>query len=203
MKTLLLIILGILLLLLASVQVFISFDMAKTETQPYQVKWKQNEFEARYYPKAIVATVSSSSSTYKGSSNTQFRILAGYIFGGNESGESIAMTSPVHMSFSENRSTMSFVMPAEMELEKLPMPKDRGIQLDETTEKYAVSIQFGGWASDAKIAVNAKKLIDKLNEAGIQIKSKPWYMGYNPPYQIFNPRNEVAVEISAEDIARL
>lgn len=195
----LLITLGALLVIFAAAQAYISKDVAKTEVQPYERLWHQGDVEVRYYPSAVMATVRGSMNEYRTSANRHFRVLAGYIFGGNEEKESIAMTSPVHMSFNENGSEMSFVMPKDMQLATLPKPNDRGIKFSESAEKYVVAIRFGGWANDKKIKVEADRLMEKLQEMGIEPISAPWYMGYNPPFQLLNRRNEVAVEIRAED----
>jgi hypothetical protein len=191
---------AVILLLFTAAQAYISNDLAKTEEQTYELIWKNETLEARYYPSALLATVQGSSTQYKSTANQHFRVLAGYIFGGNKEGESIAMTSPVHMSFNESGSSMSFVMPAGLEMESLPKPNDRGISFSESGEKYVVAVRFGGWADDEKIEKNTKLLLSALETMGIEPKSSPWYMGYNPPFQIINRRNEVAVEISAEDI---
>lgn len=188
------------LLIFTAAQAYISNDLAKTEQQAYEVIWKNDILEARYYPKAVMATVSGSEADYKSSSNQHFRVLAGYIFGGNEEKESIAMTSPVHMSFDESGSEMSFVMPSEMELADLPKPNDRGIKFSESEEKYVVAVRFGGWSDDEKIKENTNLLLKALETMGIEPKSAPWYMGYNPPFQLVNRRNEIAVEVSADDV---
>ena len=195
-----LIIVAVVLLAFVAAQAYISMDMAKTEQQPYEVLWKNDQLEARYYPKAVMASVTDSSSSYRSSSDQNFRVLAGYIFGGNEKSQSIAMTAPVHMAFNESGSQMSFVMPADMTMEQLPAPKDRGVKFSEVGEKYVVAIRFGGWADDAKIKENADKLVSTLKTMGIEIQSEPWYMGYNPPFQLINRRNEVAVEIKRSDV---
>lgn len=191
---------GVLLLIFTAAQAYISNDLAKTEEQAYELIWKNDQIEARYYPSALLATVHGSASEYRSSANQHFRVLAGYIFGGNQEGQSIAMTSPVHMTFGEQGSSMSFVMPSSMEMEKLPTPNDRGISFSESSEKYVVAVRFGGWADDEKIEANTNLLIKALETMGIEPKSSPWYMGYNPPFQLVNRRNEVAVEISVEDI---
>lgn len=194
------IIMVVVFLVFTAAQAYISMDMAKTEQQPYEVLWKNDKLEARYYPKAVMASVTDSNSSYRSSSNQNFRVLAGYIFGGNEKSQSIAMTAPVHMEFNESGSQMSFVMPANMTVEELPAPKDRGVKFSDVGEKYVVAIRFGGWASDDKIAENADKLVSTLKTMGIEIQSEPWYMGYNPPFQLINRRNEVAVEINRSDV---
>ncbi len=51
-------------------------------------------FEVRDYPALIVAEVTVTGEQ-KEAANKGFRLLAGYIFGGNESRKGIAMTAPV------------------------------------------------------------------------------------------------------------
>jgi hypothetical protein len=196
----LLITLAVLLVIFTAAQAYIAHDLAKTEEQAYEVLWKSNGLEARYYPNALLATVHGSSNEYRSTANQHFRVLAGYIFGGNDRSQSIAMTSPVHMSFGEGGSTMSFVMPSSMKKEDLPKPNDRGITFEESGEKYVVAVRFGGWADDEKIEKNKQLLLKMLETLGISPKSAPWYMGYNPPFQLINRRNEIAVEVSAEDM---
>ena len=199
MKYLLITITAILLVFSAA-QAYITRDVAKTEEQSYKLIWKNEMLEARYYPSALMATVTGSSTEYRTTSNQHFRVLAGYIFGGNQEGESIAMTSPVHMSFGESGSSMSFVMPSTKKLDNLPTPNDSGISFKESEEKYVVAVRFGGWADDEKIEQHTRLLMNALETMGIEPKSAPWYMGYNPPFQLVNRRNEVAVEVSAADI---
>jgi hypothetical protein len=196
-------IIAVVLIAFTVAQAYITNDLAKTELQPYEVIWSNGDLEARFYPKAIMATVTSSDSSYRGSSNQNFRVLAGYIFGGNEKEQSISMTSPVHMSFDESGSQMSFVMPSDKTIDALPKPNDSGVKFSETEEKYVVAIQFGGWADDQKIAINAQVLIDTLNARGVKITSEPWYMGYDPPFQLVNRRNEVAVQVTKEQLELL
>lgn len=198
MKYLLVITVAILLIFTAA-QAYISNDLAKTEQQAYNVLWKNDRLEARFYPKALLATVHGSDKEYRTSANRHFRVLAGYIFGGNQNGQSIAMTAPVHMHFEESGSSMSFVLPSSMKQEDLPAPNDRGISFEEAGEKYVVAVRFGGWADDKKIAENTEFLLKVLKTMNIEPVSAPWYMGYNPPFQLLNRRNEVAVEISGKD----
>jgi hypothetical protein len=64
-----------------------------TERQKYKLIKKINKTEIRFYPKAIMASVKSSSESYMGNSSDNFRKLAGYIFGANQSSNKISMTA--------------------------------------------------------------------------------------------------------------
>ena len=177
----------------------IQFVMARStsniEKQSYQVIRKESGFEIRYYPPANFATIRSSAKNYRELASSGFRKIAGYIFGNNESSSKIAMTSPVHMDISDEGSTMSFVMPSEYDIKKLPRPNDSNVELHETPGEYAAAISFGGFANDASIKKNADQLNSLLAEKDIKPIGHFRYLGYNPPYQIIARKNEVIVKI--------
>ena len=176
-------------------QAYMNKSVADTEQQPYTVLWERNGIEARYYPEAVLATVRSAASGYKAASNRHFRVLAGYIFGGNEAQQSIAMTTPVHMKFDESGSEMSFVMPSDLSVDALPKPNDGSVRFEQTGSRYVVALRFGGWADDGRILTFTDELMEKVAASGLTVKGHPWFMAYNPPFQLTNRRNEVAVEI--------
>jgi hypothetical protein len=167
---------------------------AKTETQKYEVLYTRENFEIRFYPEAILATVEMNG-TYDNSRNSGFQVLAGYIFGGNEENSQIAMTSPVRMSGNEKLNTMSFVLPSKMEFDNLPEPKDKRILLHKSKPMYTASVQFGGYANEADIAKHREKLAEILKQLNIQHTNQFEFLGYNSPFQPVNRRNEVQVEI--------
>ena len=133
-------------------------------------------------------------SAYANSANKGFRILAGYIFGGNDKGQSIAMTSPVVMEMGKEMK-MSFMVPSAMNMDSLPQPNDGRVYQEKVKGSKMAVIRFGGWASDEKIEEQKKKLIDVLNDNGLSYEEPFLYMGYNPPYQLVNRRNEVGVRV--------
>jgi hypothetical protein len=167
----------------------------KTEKQKYTVVLKDKGFEIRFYPSATLATIRSDAKTYKELSNPGFRKLAGYIFGGNETGTKISMTSPVQMDINDSFSTMSFVMPSAYQTENLPKPKDPGIVLKKTNDEYVAAIKFGGFASDRNLKFHSEKLQRLLKEKGITSQGHYRYLGYNPPFQFIGRRNEIIISV--------
>jgi len=170
--------------------------MAKTPQQPYQKIGSKGSLEFRYYPESVMATVNNPDTTYRGSSSKNFRVLAGYIFGGNEKSQKIAMTAPVHMNSNKEGSSMSFVMPDGYNLNNLPAPSASSIKLVKTEEEYVAVIRFSGYASDKKIAEKQKELNDLLNREGIENLNNFRFLGYNAPWDFLFRRNEVIVGIS-------
>jgi hypothetical protein len=134
---------------------------------------------------------------YNDGSRKGFSILAGYNFGGNETNEKIAMTSPVSMSL-EDSMTVMFMVPKKFNKETLPQPNQSQIEFREEPAKTVAAIAFGGWAGNEKIAEYKKELIAALDAEGIAYTNRFYFLGYNPPYEVFNRKNEVIVELPSE-----
>ena len=180
-----------------ALQSFTTMAFGETEKQKYTVVRQEKEFEIRFYPSAILATVYSDAKTYRELAYPGFSKLAGYIFGGNETDTKISMTSPVHMDM--NEASMSFVMPSAWTEESLPAPDDPAVKLERTDDVYVAAIRFGGYASDRDIVKYSEKLKSLLSEKGIGWYGNFRYLGYNPPFQPFGRRNEIIVNVKWQD----
>lgn len=177
-------------------QAFVMISTTRIEQHPYVVLESYDEFEIRQYAPALFSSVNMNVDSYESTANSGFRVLAGYIFGGNEANKSIAMTSPVRMEIGDS-SKMSFMVPKEYTLENLPKPNNGKIYFEKDSEKIMAAISFGGWANDEKIKTYQEKLDALLIENGFKHNGNFAYLGYNPPYQIVNRRNEIVVELDA------
>jgi hypothetical protein len=179
--------------LLLLFQSLTNMAFAVTEKQKFKVVHSEKEFEIRFYPSAMLATVYSDARNYKELATPGFRKLAGYIFGGNESETKISMTSPVHMDM--KNASMSFVMPSSYSEENLPKPDDPGVKIERTEDIYVAAIRFGGYASDKDISHYSEKLKTMLEAKGIRWYGNFRYLGYNPPFQPFGRKNEIIVNV--------
>jgi hypothetical protein len=182
------------LLLIVIIQIYISRSTQQTEQYSYKVIKNYDKFEIRKYDSALFSSVKLSKKGYKESSSEGFGILAGYIFGNNESNEKIAMTSPVMMELGDT-SKMMFMVPKNKNLENLPNPKNIKIVFEKQEEKIFAAIRFDGWADDEKIEKYKSILRDELEKEKINFVNKFLFLGYNPPYEVMNRRNEVVVEL--------
>lgn len=191
------IILGILVLVFFSIQIFAMRSQSNIESYPYAVITKYDNFEIRSYEASLFSSVKLATSQYSDASRKGFSILAGYIFGGNETNEKIAMTSPVAMSL-EDSMTVMFMVPKAMKREMLPKPNEVSIQFIEEPAKKVAAITFGGWANTARIDKYKNQLIKALDDNGIKYTKKFYFLGYNPPFEVFNRKNEIIVELIDE-----
>ena len=104
------------------------------------------------------------------------------------------MTSPVSMSL-EDSMTMMFMAPKKFEKETLPKPNQPLIEFKEEPVKTVAAITFNGWANDKKINKFKDKLISALESQSIAYSDRFYFFGYNAPYEVFNRKNEIIVEL--------
>ena len=190
----LLISLGVIVVAFIIVQLYAMNEQKNIESYPYVVNKKYDTFEIRNYEATLFSSVKLSTKDYKEASSKGFSILAGYIFGGNEKNEKIAMTSPVAMSLEDSMKVM-FMVPKKFKKETLPHPNQSQIEFREEPAKTVAAITFGGWANDEKIAKYKEKLKAALDAEGIKYTNRFYFLGYNPPFEVINRKNEVIVEL--------
>ena len=163
------------------------------EEPVYQVEkaWEAEQIEIRAYAPRIMAVTGMNEDSDSG-----FRVLAGYIFGGNAEEQKIAMTAPVQQTMAGEKE-MAFMMPAEYALKDLPQPEDQRVSFREAPAYTAAVIQFSGWASAEKAAENWQQLQRFLIAEGIDITGEPTLNQYNPPWTLpFMRRNEIIVPVA-------
>jgi hypothetical protein len=195
----LLTIFGVILLIFIIVQLFAINGQKNIETYSYVVTKKYDAFEIRNYEASLFTYVKLSGNKYRDESSKGFSILAGYIFGGNDKNEKIAMTSPVAMSL-EDSMTMMFMVPKKFKKETLPKPDQSEIKFQEEPKKTVAAITLSGWANDEKIEKYKQKLKSALEAKEIPYTNRFFFLGYNPPYEFFNRKNEIIVELKREAI---
>lgn len=182
-----------------------------TEEPAFTVAFHEGEFEVRDYPALVVAEVSVSGRRDE-ASNAGFRLLAGYIFGGNTrrqsitmtapvaqeraSGETIAMTAPVTQSGEEGAWIVRFTMPGAYTLETLPTPNDARIRLVAMPpSRYAV-VRFSGLSRPAEVERRTEALRTFMARRQLRAAGHPSLARYNPPWTLwFMRRNEVWIPV--------
>ena len=178
--------------------IFLTYYSQKNNSQldsyTYKTLKTYSQFEIRAYESSLFTTVTLPPTDFKTTSSKGFKVLAGYIFGDNSKNEKIAMTSPVAMTL-EDSTTMMFMVPKNLSKDKLPSPNNDQIKFKVEPKKTVAAITFGGWADDKVIEKNKKILLDALQTENIVFENKFYYLGYNPPYEIINRRNEIIVEL--------
>lgn len=189
------------------------FFSSRVEQADYTVVKKMNGYEIREYPAHIVAQTTVPG-PYGESMSQGFRIVAGYIFGGNTkkesidmtapvvaqsagSSENIAMTAPVVATTEGDSQVISFGMPRSYTLETLPTPNDPRVKIVMVpTKQYAV-LRFSWYRSDERVKKMQANLLSALARDGVVADGSMAYAGYNAPWTPpWMNRNEVFVGIT-------
>ena len=149
------------------------------EEPEWQLVDTLDRVELRHYSPSIQARTTLNGS---GQTSVGFKRLAGFIFGGNDRSQTIAMTAPVQETLQDSVPTMAFTMPGEYALDDLPAPEDDRVVIVDVPERTLAVIQFSGWATRGKIASNSRKLLQTLEQNGIEPVSGTTLNQYNPPW---------------------
>ena len=192
--------------------------MAEALEEPeYTVVSTHDAFELRHYPPYLVAEVDVAGGLDDGG-NRAFRILAGYIFGDNQSadkmkmtapvearpagdGEKMAMTAPVTATAAtEGMTTFSFVMERKYTRDTLPAPNDERIRIVEMPERVMAVRRYSGRWTQSGYQENLETLRAALSDAGIETVGQPVLARYNSPFSLpFLRHNEVMIETTPRD----
>jgi len=170
--------------------------MSKTEQISYRVVESSGNIELRDYPSMIIAETQVTGDR-KQAIQSGFRTIAGYIFGGNQSSEKIAMTAPVLQGVTGDQWSVRFVMPSGKLMTNLPKPDDPKVKLSELPAGRFAVIRFSGTASDESIKRNTQQLQDFIKSRQLDSIGFPVYAFYNPPWTLpFLRRNEVMMKVT-------
>ncbi len=193
----------------------IGYFSSRVETANYTVLESKSGYELRLYPSHIVAQTVVTG-TYSEALSEGFRIIAGYIFGGNKKKESIAMTAPVTEQMIEQKSvsesiamtspvmasvdgeshTIAFGMPKSYTLETLPVPNDSRISIVTIPEKKLAVLRFSWMRNAARVQTKKSELLASLKKDGVTTLGEVQYAGYNAPWTpLWMTRNEMMVEV--------
>ncbi len=150
--------------------------------------------EIREYPALAIAKTPMRDASLGSSANEGFRRVARYLFGGNRSKESMAMTAPVVMEMGDTPA-LYFYMPFDRSLEALPATMDSSVRLQMQASRTLAVLAFGGFAGNKELRKQRRRLEAVLKKEGWIIQGPFLYMGYNAPWTLVGRRNEVAFEV--------
>jgi len=181
------------------------------EEPAFKTVLREGAFEVRDYQALVVAEVTVSGDQ-KEAANRGFRLLAGYIFGGNKRRQSIAMTAPVAQAptsqkiamtapvtqtGSANEWVVSFTMPSSYSMETLPEPNDPKVRLRPVPPARFAVLKFSGLAGKGDVALKTAELEKLVQTHQLRAIGPASLAQYNPPWTPwFMRRNEVMLPVA-------
>jgi hypothetical protein len=177
------------------------------EEPKFTVVLHEELFEIRDYQSAVVAEVTVTGDQREAASKG-FRLLAGYIFGGNRrcqsiamtapvaqerTGQKIAMTAPVTQTPADGAWVVRFTMPGAYSLQ----PNDPKIQLRAVaTARFAV-VRFSGIADRRSVDAKTAELEGFVRAQALRAVGPASLAQYDPPWTLwFMRRNEVMIPVA-------
>jgi len=183
-------------------------ELRKTGEPAYRILQHSGAFDIRMYEPYLVAEVTVPGPA-EAAGGTAFRLLSGYIFGGNSGAQQLAMTAPVtqtpvmldmtapatHEHAGEHY-VVHFVMPPGYTLQTLPTPNDARVTLREVPAQKVAVLKYSGRWTDENFAGHLTELRESLRAASLVSHGHPILSRYNGPYVLpFLRRNEVWLAI--------
>ena len=180
------------------------------EEPKYTVSVKADGYEVRDYQPTLVAETLIDGS-FDDAGNRAFKILAGYIFGGNTSqteiemtapvvqgkSEKIAMTAPVNLSKGPSGYWVQFTMPAKFNLQNLPKPNDARVLIREIPKRRVAVFSYSGSWSQARYNKKLAEFVSLLERDKVKTVGEPVFARFNSPFRVwFLRRNEIWLEVA-------
>jgi hypothetical protein len=187
-----------------------------TEEPAYTTEQVTSRVAIRHYGPRVAAQTTVTADQVAARSDG-FRRLAGYIFGGNQAREKIAMTAPVAQQDGAARGEkipmtapvsesatgkgewlIRFFMPAGKPIHSLPQPDDREVQLVDVPAETVAVRRFSGSTSSRAVARETAQLRQTLKETGFEAIGVPAAWFYDPPWTLpLLRRNEIAIPVES------
>lgn len=167
------------------------------EIAPYTVLQSNDPYELRHYERMVLVSTVMESSNGR---NTPFGRLFDYISGNNDSQTKIPMTAPVFMDRAQaaDQTMMSFVMPADFNVEDTPIPLDQAVSIEEVSDYTVATITFNGRLQEGNITKHQALLESWIDAQGLTVIGEAKTAGYNAPFTLpAMRRNEVLIPVEA------
>jgi len=160
----------------------------------YKLIKKVENIEIRKYKNSIYAGYIPKNEKER---NISFRKVASFIFGDNTNNEKISMTSPVVIKL-HNNYEMAFLMPKKYNLENLPKPGDKEINIYTEPGSLKACIKYSGYTNNSIEYKKINELKKMLLKYKYNHKNDFEVLIYNSPFDFLNRRNEITVTIKMD-----
>jgi len=183
------------------------------EQPPYTVvETLRDDVEVRRYEDRLAAEATVEAESMREGQGQAFRILAGYIFGGNRSrsavsmtapvaveaeAETIAMTVPVESRAEGGSVTMRFFLPSDITAETAPVPDDPRVGIVTVPPETVAVLRFSGLGRRDAVRSHQQELLERVAASSWRAEGDAFALFYDPPWTIpFLRRNEAVVRVS-------
>ncbi len=200
-------------LLVLTVALSVAAPAAMAIEEPrFETVMQQGAFEVRRYAPYMVAEVQVTGD-FEQAGGRAFRLLANYIFGGNQGQREMAMTAPViqaparpmkmamtapvTQTASDGGWRVQFVLPSDITPANAPVPNNPRVTVREEPARTLAVVRYSGMWTAANYAEHVAMLKDSAEKAGLRLQGEPVLSRFNGPLTLpFLRRNEVWMEVA-------
>jgi hypothetical protein len=170
------------------------------------------EFELRRYAPYVVAEVQVNGN-FNNAGNQGFRLLANYIFGGNQGERKLAMTAPVtqqaepvklamtapvtQSALADGSFRVQFVLPSDVTMDTAPKPNNPKVQLRLEPARLVAVQRYSGMWTQANYDEQLALLRAAAVREGLKLEGEPVLARFNGPFTLpFMRRNEIWLRVA-------
>lgn len=157
------------------------------KTVSYETIQTLENLELRHYDSKLLVTTRVESDA-KSAMSHGFKSLADYIFGGNQAGETIAMTAPI-LQFDvipdfEGQAShkLAFILPEDRSWESYPKPNDSKVGLEVWHAADYLVYPWRGDYSEAQVRVGLELIQKHCQGKNLQCSMPAIHAAYSPPW---------------------
>lgn len=166
------------------------------ESAEYTVLESEGPFETRQYADLMMATTGMQFESQ--GDDGSFMRLFGYISGGNEDEQKVAMTTPVFMEpeASETSGQMGFVIPKDVTAGRIPEPANANVRIRKRIGGRFAVVRFDGRMNSESVAKAEQELRNWMDGRTLVGDGDAEFAGYDPPWTPgLLRRNEVLIRL--------
>lgn len=167
-----------------------------TPEPAFEADGKIASLQLRHYPARIEASTDVDDLGLESALDHGYGRLACYLCGSNQTGETLARTTPILTAMRDGRYHVAFVMPPGRELADLPRPDHPGVLLREVPARTIAALRFHGRSTRDNIAKHERRLLQQLVDNGLSARGSVTFAAFDSPLTVpFLRRNELWIEI--------
>jgi hypothetical protein len=168
----------------------------RREAVPFSRILKDDNFEIRFYPAHVVASVVLHGS-YSEIMRKGIHLLNNYIHSHNNLDQRLEHVKPYVVIYDEMNKlgTIHLPMPKAYPADRLPIPDAENIHIHTLDAEYKAVLKTSGSLTESEMFEKSAELINLLDLKGMDYDDQIEHLYYNDPLQLLGKKFEIAVPI--------
>lgn len=167
-----------------------------TPEPSFHAEGELGDLEIRNYDERIECRALVGDANLEAALDHGYARLACYLYGANQTGETIARTTPIITAMHAGTYQVSCVMPLDRTLESLPRPQHPDVALHVVPAHRVAVLPFRGRFTRDNVAAHERTMLEKLIDSGLSARGSVSFAAFDSPATLpAIRRNELWIEI--------